>query len=422
MAKEAAPASHTRIYLDNAAGSYPKEEAVIEAVAQAMRTLGSASRGTHDEALAADEVLYRCRTQVAHFFNLTDPARVIFTQNATHALNLAIMGAIPDGSHVITDAWAHNSVLRPLYLRQARGDISLDILPADSTGALLLDQLETMLQDNTRVLVLTHASNVTGAVLDLDSTAEIACSHGLLLILDASQSAGVIPIDMEQGIGILCLPGHKSLLGPQGTGLMLLNDDVDCLPVFAGGTGVQSYLTTQPDCLPTRLEAGTLNVHALAGLVAGLALLEKRGLADIYRREMASTCALYAALQDLPAVHLYSSPAFATYMDRGRPGLGDRDIGRSAMPLASLSAVQCPLFSFNLGDVGSDLIADALNYDYHICVRAGAHCAPQMHGALGTTGQGTVRVSPSWRTTDADIAAFACAMHEISERLQKGAP
>ena len=376
------------IYLDNAATSLHKPPQAIEAVVEAMQSLGNAARGAHENSLQASRVIYGARCKLAELFGFSHPERVIFTANATESLNLALNGLFSPGDHVITTDLEHNSVLRPLYRLEDAGMISLDIVPADTLGNPDYAAFETLLRPSTRAIVTTHSSNLTGNLVDLHRVSAIAKSHGALLVVDASQTAGTIPILMEEtGIDVLCFTGHKGLMGPQGTGGLCIAPGVDLRPWKVGGSGVHSYSRTQPEDYPTRLEAGTLNGHGIAGLSAAVDFLLETGVETIARRESALTRRFYQAVKQIPGVTVYG--------DFSQPQ-------------------RCAIVSVNVGQEDSGRIADALMEDYGIAVRPGAHCAPRMHQALGTQHQGAVRFSFGWYTTEAEIDAAITALQELA--------
>lgn len=372
------------IYLDNAATTLHKPPQVIQAVMEAMQTLGNAARGAHENSLQASRMIYDTRCALARLFGFSHPERVIFTANATESLNLALNGLFSPGDHVITTDLEHNSVLRPLYRLENRGIITLDFVPADRLGSLDYSAFETMIRPNTRAIVTTHASNLTGNLVDLARVSAIAKFHGLLLVVDASQTAGSIPISMEElGIDLLCFTGHKGLMGPQGTGGLCVSPGVTIRPWKVGGSGVHSYSRTQPEDYPTCLEAGTLNGHGIAGLSAAVDFLLETGVEAIARREQELTLRFYRGVKDIPGVTVYG--------DFSQPQ-------------------RAAIVALNLGDEDSGQVADALMEDFGIAVRSGAHCAPRMHQALGTQNQGAVRFSFSWFTTEAEIDAAVAAL------------
>ena len=375
------------IYLDNAATTLRKPPAVAEAVLEAMGSFGNSGRGAYGEALDAGRCIYETRLLLGELFRC--PAdHVCFTPNSTAALNTAIAGLLSPGDHVISTDWEHNSVLRPLYRFRAQGG-SVDFLPADRQGRLDLDQLPALLQRETKAVVCTHASNLTGDVMDLSRVGSFCRRHGLLFVLDASQTAGVLPIDMEAlGVDVLCFTGHKSLLGPQGTGGLCVRPGVEIRPRLTGGTGVQSYRETQPEAYPTRLEAGTLNGHGLAGLRAALLFRKEVGQEVILRHETALARRFYDQVRDIPGIRLYGNFE---------------------------SSLRAPIVALNLADADSGAVADALWERWGIAVRPGAHCAPRLHRALGTEEQGAVRFSWSYFNTAEETDAAAAALRVLAE-------
>lgn len=377
------------IYLDNAATTLQKPRSVIDAVTAALSTMGNASRGAHSGALTASRAVYDTRVRLAALFGCPSPERVIFTCNSTEALNIALNGLFRPGDHVITTDLEHNSVLRPLYRLEDAGIISLSFVPADGRGNVDYGTFEELIRPETRAIVCTHASNLTGTVLDVARIGGIARSHGLLLVVDASQTAGAIPIDMTaMGIHILCFTGHKGLMGPQGTGGLCLAEGVELRPWKVGGSGILSYRREQPEALPARLEAGTLNGHGIAGLSAALDFLAETGLAAIHQHEMALTRRFYEGARQIEGVTVYG--------DFSQP-------------------TRTAVVALNVRDYDSGAVSDELFQTYGIATRPGAHCAPRMHRALGTVEQGAVRFSFSWFTTEADIDVALRALRELAE-------
>ena len=377
------------IYLDNAATSLRRPECVVRAVTEALCSLGNVGRGAHEGSLSAARTVYDCREKLCRFFGGDDPNRVCFTANATEALNAAVFGLLSAGDHVISTDLEHNSVLRPLYRLEKEG-MELSFLAADRNGLVDYDALPGLLRKNTRALVCTHASNLTGNVLDIKRLAAFCREQGLLFILDASQTAGSLPINAsETGVSVLCFTGHKALMGPQGTGGMLIGPGVELRPFKTGGSGVQSHLKEQPAAYPARMEAGTLNGHGIAGLSAALDYINEVGLETIHDHETALMRAFYEQVSVVPGVKVYGDFS------------GDR----------------APIVSLNLGDLDSGAVADVLMTDYGVAVRSGAHCAPRMHAALGTTDQGAVRFSFGWFNTMEEVTAAAKAIEEIASDL-----
>ncbi len=364
------------IYFDNAATTLQKPPQVAEAVKDAILTMGNASRGAHDAALSSMRILYETRSMLCEMFHGDSPERTVFAMNSTMALNTVIQGLFAPGDHVITTALEHNSVLRPLYLMETMG-VALTIIPADTRGNIDYDDFEKNIRPSTRAVVCTHASNLTGNVLDLVRIGEICRRHGLCLVVDASQTAGVLPIDMQKmGISVLCFTGHKGLMGPQGTGGLLIKEGVSIRPLMVGGSGVHSYSKTHPSELPTALEAGTLNSHGIAGLHAALTYLQNQGTEKLYEKEYLLMRTFYEGVRTIPSVKVY----------------GDFDSGRRA-----------PIVTLNIGDYDSGQVSDELLTRFHIATRAGAHCAPLMYEALGTKKQGAVRFSFSHFNTMEEI-------------------
>ena len=376
------------IYLDNAATTLRKPQPVIDAVVAAMTNLGNSARGTHDGSLSASRIIYGTREKLADFFGCPRPDYVVFTCNSTEALNMAICGLLNPGDHVISTDLEHNSVLRPLYRMEAERNVSLSFVPADRQGNLDYGDFARLIRPETKAIVCTHASNLTGNAVDIGRVGEIAHAHGLTFIADASQTAGVLPIDMAaQHIDILCFTGHKSLMGPQGTGGLCLGEGINLRPWKVGGTGVQTYSRSQPEQLPTLLEAGTLNGHGIAGLSAALDYIREVGMDTIREKEEALMRRFYAGVSAVPGVTVY----------------GDFTAPRTAVA------------ALNIRDYDSGEVADALSQDYGIATRSGAHCAPRMHRALGTEHQGAVRFSFGWFNTEAEIDTAIQAVKELAE-------
>ena len=273
------------IYMDNAATTMQKPQQVIDAVAAAMCSMGNAGRGAHAASLGAARTIYDAREKLACFFHAENPKQIAFTMNSTESLNIALKGVLNPGDHVITTMLEHNSVLRPLYELQEKGT-ELTILKSNPQGTLDYEDVEKAIKENTKAIVCTHGSNLTGNLVDVKRVGEIAKKHGFLFIVDASQTAGVFPIDVqEMGIDILCFTGHKGLLGPQGTGGIYVREGLTVRPLLCGGSGVQTYNKKHPSEMPTALEAGTLNGHGIAGLDAAVEYLMETGIDTIRERE-----------------------------------------------------------------------------------------------------------------------------------------
>ena len=378
------------IYLDNAATTQRKPQQVLDAVVQAMTTMGNASRGAHGSALEAARAVYNTRAKLSKLFGCSRADHVVFTSNSTEALNIAIRGTLSPGDHVISTDLEHNSVLRPLYLLEETGVISLDFVPANRQGQVDYADFDRLLKPNTRAIVCTHASNLTGELLDIGRIGAFAKEKGLLLIVDASQTAGCVPIDMEaMGVDILCFTGHKGLYGPQGTGGLCIREGVEIRPFKVGGSGVQSYNPHQPEEYPTRLEAGTLNSHGIMGLSAALDFVADTGVSAIAAYEHDLMYRFYNGVKDIPGVTVY----------------GDFTPGHDRTAVVAL----------NIRDYDSSAVSDELAMGFDIATRPGAHCAPRMHRALGTQEQGAVRFSFSWFNTPEEVDEAIAAVKELAE-------
>lgn len=376
------------IYLDNAATTMHKPQTVIDAVTQAMCSLGNAGRGATSGALDAARTIHACRAKLARLLGCPRADHVCFTPNSTAALNTAINGVVRPGDHVVTTVLEHNSVLRPLNRLAAEQGVTVEHAGCDTNGVLDYDELERLVTPGTRAVVVTHASNVTGNAVDIACVAALAHAAGALVIVDASQSAGTAHIDMRaMGLDVVCFTGHKGLMGPQGTGGLAVAEDVDVAPWAMGGTGVHSFDTLQPMEWPTRLEAGTLNGHGVAGLSAGLDFIEAQGGVEaIATHERALADRFLAGVREIPEIKLY--------------GAFDQS-ARSA------------IVSLNVGNIDSAEISDALMQGWGIATRPGAHCAPLMHCALGTERQGVVRFSFGYFNTAEEVDTAIDALRNL---------
>ena len=376
------------IYFDNAATTLHKPPEVIEAVVHAMTTSGNASRGTHTGSLAASRTVYETRKKIADFFHCSRADHVIFTSNSTEALNIAICGTLGKGDHIISTDLEHNSVLRPLYHLEEQG-ASLTFLSANKKGCIDYDDFKRSIKPNTKAIVCTHASNLTGNVLDIERIGHIAKAHNLLFIVDASQSAGCIEINMKNmNIDILCFTGHKGLLGPQGTGGLCIQESVEIRPFKRGGSGIHSYEKGQPQAYPARLEAGTLNSHGIAGLCAAINYINTITIPVIAKKEQELLFHFYKGICNIPEIHIY----------------GDFDTKERAA-----------ILSLNIEGYDSGTVSDLLSQEYDIATRPGAHCAPRMHQALGTTETGAVRFSFSSFNTMEEVETAIQALKELVE-------
>lgn len=381
------------IYLDNAATTMMKPECVVRAVADAMTSFGGVGRGVHPASIAAGMAVYRARAAVANLLGAPGASSVAFTNNATMALNIAIDGLLAPGQRALTTAASHNSVLRPLFRLRDTAGCSVDIAPIAADGSLDFETYAELLKHKPALVAVTHASNLTGDVYDVARMCAMAHEAGAKFVLDAAQTAGSYPLNMaEIGADVVCFTGHKSLLGPQGTGGLCVACDIEIAPLLEGGSGTHSYDERHPLFMPERLEAGTLNAHGVAGLVAGIGYIE-------------------GALGGPSGVHEHAGALAQHFADAVSGVSGVKVYGRSdACDRGSIVAL-------NIADVDSAEVADRLASDYDICVRAGAHCAPLMHKALGTQSQGAVRFSFAAANTVADADAAAEAVREIARAV-----
>ena len=379
------------IYLDDAATTLQKPRPVGQAMLDALQTAGNPGRGAHEPTLHAARLVYETRTALAELLGADDPSCIAFTANATQSLNMALCGLLHPGDHVLTTVCEHNSVLRPLYRLQKNG-VQLDFVEADARGVLRYEQFEQKLRPNTRAVVISHASNVTGNVADVAFVADFTKKHDLLLVLDAAQTAGIRPLDVKTlGADVLCFTGHKGLLGPQGTGGAYVRPGLRVAPLVVGGSGVHSFAEEHPAQMPTALEAGTLNVPGIAGLGAGVRWILQQGVQTLQEKETAWAQLFYEQLQEVENLTFY----------------GD----------FSGNAPRVPIVSLNIGDEDSAWVADALWEDAGICVRAGAHCAPLLHKTLGTAAQGVVRFSFSHANTEEEVLRAAKAVRTLAREV-----
>lgn len=378
------------IYLDNSATTLKKPAVVIEAVTNALSQLGNSGRGVHEDSLKSSEVIFQTRQALCRLFNGEQARQIVFTSGATESLNLAIEGMLFGNDHVITTALEHNSVLRPLYRMQKEKGLELTIIPADKQGNLDYSDFEAAIKEQTKAIIVTHASNVTGNIVDLEKISGICEKHGLYLIVDASQSAGILSIDVQAlKIDLLCFTGHKSLYGPQGTGGLYVRPGISLRPLKVGGSGIDTFNPQHPTSFPTALEAGTLNGHGIAGLGAGVHYLLDQTLEKLSQETGRISQLFYEEVSKIDDLIVYGD--FSTNQ-------------------------RCPIVSLNLGQRDSAEISDLLSYEYGIATRSGGHCAPLMHEALGTKEQGVVRFSFSSFTTEHEIWEAIAALQKISQK------
>lgn len=379
------------IYLDNAASTMKKPESVVQAITEALTSFGGPGRGGHPAAIASSMALFKARAAICELLNAPSPERVALTANITESLNIAAEGLIKPGDHVITTAASHNSVLRPLYRKESQG-AKLTIVAIDEQGQLNMDDYEASFMPDTKWVVITHSSNLTGDIYDIKKQTEIAHAHGAKVIIDAAQTAGVVDIDMDDGgYDIVCVTGHKSLYGPQGIGAIAVAEGIEIPSYKVGGSGVHSYDKVHPDYMPESLEAGTANAHGAAGFAAGVSYVLEKTPAAIRKHTNECIKRFEEGVKDVPGIKFYGG--------KGNP------LGR------------CGISAINLGDADSSEVSDILACDYNICTRPGAHCAPLMHEALGTVNQGIVRFGFCSFTTFDEVDAAIKAIHEIAESV-----
>lgn len=375
------------IYLDNAATTWPKPEGVWQAVEELMKKGANPGRGGHRMALDVGRVVLETREAMAKIFNAPNPSRMVFTANATESLNLALKGFLKTGDHVLTTSMEHNAVARPLQVLMEQG-VEVSYLPCSPEGFLDPQQIEKTIRKNTKMVVMTHASNVTGTIMPIEEVGQITRKNGLVYLVDAAQTAGVYDIDLEKlSIDLLAFPGHKGLLGPQGIGGLYIREGIDLRPLKEGGTGSNSESLFQPEVLPDKYESGTLNTLGIAGLGSGINFILEKGIKNIHLHEMALTKRLLEAMKGIKGIKIY----------------GPNDEQR-----------QAPVISFNFINQDSSEIGFILDRAFNIASRTGLHCAPLAHQTIGTLEQGTVRLSMSYFNTEDEIDYVAESLEKIS--------
>lgn len=383
------------IYLDNAASSWPKPDATWQAMEHFMRNIGAnPGRSGHRLSIEAGRILMDAREALAELFGAEDPLRIVFTRNATESLNLAIRGLLRAGDHCITSSMEHNSVMRPLRALEKRG-VNVTIISCSSKGELDPQEIEKAIQSNTRLIVITHASNVTGTLMPIDEVGKIARTYGVFFCIDAAQTAGAYPISVEEmHIDLLAFTGHKSLYGPQGIGGLYIRKGLEkeLEPLMRGGTGSRSEFQEQPDFMPDKYESGTPNTVGIAGLGAGARFILAQGVVQIRAKEQALTRILIEGLQSIPGTSVY----------------GSRDAER-----------QVAIVSFNIAGLTPSEITMELDEEFGIMSRPGLHCAPAAHQTINTFPQGTVRLSAGYFTTEEEIASSLEAVGSIAARSSK---
>lgn len=378
-------------YFDNAATSYPKPKEVYDELIDIMKTKGAnPGRGSHTMALEASRVIYSTRCKLAGLFNIDNPLNIAFTQNATHSLNMAIKGYLGKGDHVVTTSLEHNSVLRPLYSLEEDRGLELTIVEADRNGGIDTETILSAVREDTKAVVMTHASNLTGTILPVKEIGKVCKERGITLIVDASQSAGYLDIDVnEMNIDILCFTGHKSLYGPQGTGGIYVRENLELAPIMEGGSGSHSKLKRHPREMPDLLEYGTLNAPAIGALGAGVDFITKIGLKNIRLHEEELVKTFLEGIADLPHIQIY----------------GDRKIKRT------------PAVTLNIAGTDPAEVSQLLDEEYGIATRPGMHCAPLAHKSIGTYETGAVRFSFGYFNTIEEVEYAVKALKEIVESL-----
>jgi len=379
------------IYFDNAATTFPKPEEVYRAVDNCLRNYcANPGRGGHKLSLQSGRVLLEARELLSELFNADSPENIILTHNATESLNLALKGYLKKGSHVITTSMEHNSLIRPLKALEKLG-VEISIITCNSYGEINISDIEKEIRKETVLIAVTHASNVSGIILPIAEIGAMAKAYNLNFLVDASQTAGGVEIDVEKmNISMLAFTGHKSLMGPQGTGGLYIRKGVELDPLKEGGTGSKSESLYQPDILPDRFESGTHNTPGIAGLCAGISFIKDKGIDNIRKREQELTSYFLDGLKEIKNVKVY----------------GTRDINK-----------QAPVISINIRNIGSSDISYILDQTFDIATRPGLHCAPMAHKTLGTLDQGTVRFSFGYFNTKEEIETALAAIKQIVREL-----
>ncbi|MDQ1266083.1 MAG: Aminotransferase class V-fold PLP-dependent enzyme [Bacteroidota bacterium] len=379
------------IYLNNTATSFPKPKVVTDAVIESFKSPPCHSSRT---GLDADEedVFYQCRERLAKLFNFSNPIRIAFSSGSTESLNLAIKGLKLKGSHVVSTAIEHNSVIRPLKTLEAEGEIEVTFVPCNSTGYVEPADIGSAITRNTKAVVVNHCSNVTGTILDLKTISEIAHKYGCYLIVDASQSAGALPIDFDGWeLDLLAFTGHKSLFGMPGIGGLLMKEGIDLIPLKTGGTGVKSEVLVQPPELPLYYEAGTPNFPGVVSLNAGVGFVLDTGIENIKNRKSYLVRKMIDSLSEIRDITIINDPEHSSFSN----------------------------FCFNIEGLVPEEVNYILESSYDMHVRSGLHCAPLLLEALGVYPWGTVRASPSFFTTDEEVDKFIAAIKEIVESFPR---
>lgn len=378
------------IYFDNAATSWPKPAAVIQGMNEFNESIGSnPGRSGHHRSVEAGRILFNTREILAGLFGINDPLRIVFTSNITHSLNIVLHGMLKQGDNVITSSMEHNSVMRPLRELETQG-VEVTVIKCNQDGTLDPSLIEKNIKSNTKLIVTTHASNVTGTILPVPEIGSIASEHGIPYCVDSAQTAGVVDIDVcKSNIDLLCFTGHKSLFGPMGTGGLYIRKGLEkqIKPLISGGTGSRSEFEIQPDFMPDKYESGTLNAIGISGLYAGTKFINETGIKCIHQKEISLLKRLISGISEIKGIHLYG-PA--------------TDTERVAV---------C---SFNIDGFSPSDIAFYLDENYRILTRPGLHCAPSAHYTIGTHPAGTNRISLGYFNTEDEVDIAIKALHEFS--------
>ena len=384
------------IYLDNAATSWPKPESVIQAMKQYNDQIGcNPGRSGHHLSVEAGRLLYNTREIISNLFGVSGPLRIAFTSNVTHALNIVILGLLKPGDHVITTSLEHNSVMRPLRELELR-KVELSVIDCSKSGEFNPDLIHKHIKSNTKLIIATHASNVTGTILPIAEIGKIAYEYGIPFCVDSAQTAGILDIDVDKShIDILCFTGHKGLFGPMGTGGLYIKKDLEksIRPLMFGGTGSRSEYEIQPDFMPDKYESGTLNMIGIAGLYAGVKFINETGINEIHQKENALLKKFLDGISEIKNVTIFAPEKIEN---------------------------QVAVAAFNIEELSPSDTSFYLDENYGILTRPGLHCAPSAHKTIGTFPQGTNRISFGYFNTNEDVDAAVKAIHELSDQKSKG--
>lgn len=382
------------IYLDNASTSFPKPIEVVNSMSNYMLNIGgNPGRGSSSSSMSSSHLIYDCRQTVSNLFNFNKPQNVIFTNNITSSLNMLIDSIISDGCHIISSVMEHNSVLRPLFKHKEINNVDITLVNCDKDGFISPQDIFNAVKDNTKLIILSHCSNVTGSIQPLSSIGNFCKDNGILFIVDTAQTAGSINIDFtELGCNALAFTGHKGLMGPQGIGGFLIDDKMNDIasPVFVGGTGSMSYSLIQPDYLPDKFESGTLNIPGIVGLNSAIKYIQEIGIDNIHEKEMNLSRIFLEDINNMDFIKLYGPNSIENRLST---------------------------FSINMNNLASNEFSFYLDSKYNIITRTGLHCAPLAHKSMGTDSTGSVRVSIGYFNTEADIKSLIDAIYKIHKEV-----